>query len=280
LAVVAGLTTANGLNFVEVGPDGLGKVQSVALPVPARADLPFDAVNFVRWHPSGRFIAVHMTFRNQVVFLAVNRGADGAITLEPWGNTVGVNKFTFTGSFSPDGQFYFTSDLMWGLDVQGFFQTNQGLITTIRVAAADATGDALKHVTTAVSPGGLATETIAVSPDGRLLAALSMRNTGQPTSSPIFDNKAGLSLFRIDAATGALMLVGETLFEAGLPQGLAFDPSGAFLYVGVNEYAGEEGALKAAIEVWNVKSGDEPAVTRTDQRMKAPRGVHTVVVVR
>jgi DNA-binding beta-propeller fold protein YncE len=280
LAVVAGLTTANGLNFVAVGPNGLGRVQTVALPVPARADVPFDAVNFVRWHPSGRFIAVHMTFRNQIVFLAVNRAADGAITLAPWGNTVGVNKFPLTGAFSPDGRFYFTSDLMWGMDVEGFFRTNQGLITTIRVAPADASGEALRHVTTAVSPGGLATETIAVSPDGRLLAALSMRNTGQLPNDPIFDRRAGLSLYRIDAANGALSLVNETLFEAALPQGLAFDPSGELLYVGVNEYAGEEAHLKGAIEVWNVRSGDTPALTRTDKRMRAPRGVHTVVVVR
>jgi Lactonase, 7-bladed beta-propeller len=221
-----------------------------------------------------------MTFRNQIVFLAVNRAADGAITLAPWGNTVGVNKFPLTGAFSPDGRFYFTSDLMWGMDVEGFFRTNQGLITTIRVAPADASGEALRHVTTAVSPGGLATETIAVSPDGRLLAALSMRNTGQLPNDPIFDRRAGLSLYRIDAANGALSLVNETLFEAALPQGLAFDPSGELLYVGVNEYAGEEAHLKGAIEVWNVRSGDTPALTRTDKRMRAPRGVHTVVVVR
>jgi DNA-binding beta-propeller fold protein YncE len=280
LAVVAGLTVANGLNFVDVSTTGINRVQTVPLPVPARADLPADAVNFVRWHPSGRFIAVHLTFRNQIAFLAVNRAADGTVTLAPWGNTVGVNKFPLVGAFSPDGRQYFTSDMMWGMDVEGFFRTNQGLITSVRLAPADATGEALRHVTTAVSAGGLASESIAVSPDGRFLAALSLRNTGQLPNDPIYDKRAGLSLFRIDAATGVLTLVHETLFEAVLPQGLAFDPSGAFLYVGINEYAGEEAVLKGAIEVWSVTGGDNPTLTRTDTRFRAPRGVHTVVVLR
>jgi DNA-binding beta-propeller fold protein YncE len=280
LAVVAGLTSASGLNFVEVLSTGLGRVQTVALPIPLRPDLVFEAVNFVRWHPSGRFLAVHLTFRNQIAFLAVNREADGSITLQPWGNMVGVNKFPLVGAFSADGRHYFTSDLMWGMDVEGFFRTNQGLITTIQVAAADAMGAAIRHVTTAVSLGGLATETIAVSPDGQLLAALSMRNTGQLVGDPLYDRQAGLTLYRIDPATGALSLVSETLFEAVLPQGLAFDPSGGFLYVGVNEYAGEETPLKGAIEVWSVRSGPAPQLTRTNTRFRAPRGMHSVVVVR
>jgi DNA-binding beta-propeller fold protein YncE len=280
LAVIAGLTTANGLNFVDVGPKGIGRVQMVKLPVPVRSDLAFDAVNFVRWHPSGRFVAVHLTARNQIAFLSVNRAPDGAITLAPWGNIVGVNKFPFVGAFSPDGRKYFTSDMMWGTDVEGFFRTNQGLITSIRIAPADAVGDDIKHVTTAVSPGGLASESIAVSPDGTLLVALSLRNTGQLPKDPIYDPRASLSLFRIDPTNGELKLVRETLFEAVLPQGLAFDPSGAFLYVGVNEYVGENTPLKGAIEVWRVRAGNTPTLTRTTTRFRAPRGVHTVVVAR
>jgi hypothetical protein len=73
---------------------------------------------------------------------------------------------------------------------------NQGLITTIRLAPADAEGDAVRHITTTVAPGGLASETLAVSPDSRLLAA-----------NPIFDPRAGLSLYQIDPATGELTLV-------------------------------------------------------------------------
>jgi hypothetical protein len=38
--------------------------------------------------------------------------------------------------------------------------------------------------------------------------------------------------------------------------------------------------LKGAIEVWSVTAGDNPALTRTKTRFRAPRGIHTVVVAR
>jgi DNA-binding beta-propeller fold protein YncE len=278
-AVVAGLTPAMGLNFVPVTPDGLGAVQTVPLPVPSRPDLGFEAVNFVSWHPSGRFIAVHLTFRSQIAFLEVLRGADGVVSLRAWGGPVLVNKFPLSGTFSPDGKLYFTSDLMWGPDVEGFFKVNQGLITSIRVADPASSGDAARHFVSAVAPGGLASETIAVSPDGRLLAALAMRNTGQLTSDPIYDPRAALRLYSIDAGSGALVLAHETLFEAVLPQGLAFDPSGQWLYVGINQYPRENVVLQGAVEVWRLSTGGKPAATRTGQRFRAPRGVHSLVVM-
>jgi Lactonase, 7-bladed beta-propeller len=279
LAVVAGLTPAMGLNFVPVSAAGMGAVQTVPLPVPARADLGFEAVNLVSWHPSGRFIAVHLTFRSQIAFFEVIRSTEGAISLRPWGNTVLVNKFPLNGTFSPDGKHYFTSDLMWGTDVEGFFQVNTGLLTSIKIADPSSSGDAVKHFVSAVVAGGLNAETIAVSPDGKLLAALALRNTGRLKSEATYDPKAALRLYRINATSGELTLVGETMFEAALPQGLAFDPSGAFLYVGVNEYGNETGPLKGAVEVWRVRQGATPSLQRTDQRFRAPRGVHTLALI-
>jgi hypothetical protein len=268
-----------GLNFVPVSARGLGEVQKVPLPLPPREDLRFETVSDVSWHPSGRYIAVHLTFRSQIAFFEVARADDGRVSLKPWGNTVLVNKFPFTGAFSPDGRHYFTSDLMWGPDVEGFFQVNSGLLTSIRVADPTSGHDRARHLVAAVALGGLNSETIAVSPDGRLLAALSLRNTGRLESEAFYDPRAALRLYRIDASTGELTLLGETLFEAVLPQGLAFDPSGSLLYVGINEYKGRPGLLKGAVEVWRVDGGAVPSLQRTDRRFRAPRGVHTLALV-
>jgi DNA-binding beta-propeller fold protein YncE len=279
LAIVAGLTPAMGLNFVRVSQTGISNVQTVELPVPARPDLGFEAVNMVSWHPSGRYIAVHLTFRSEIAFFEVRNDAQGKITLAPWGNRVQVNKFPLNGAFSPDGRWYFSSDLMWGPDVQAFFRVNQGLITSVRMASPDAPASAVNHQVAAVSPGGLSSESIAVSPDGRSLVALAMRNTGQLKNDPIYDKRASVLHFRIDSSNGTLTLLKETFFEAVLPQGLIFDPTGQFLYVGINEYEGEQTSLKGAVEVWRMTSGDQPSLQRTTQRFRAPRGVHSLALL-
>jgi len=104
------------------------------------------------------------------------------------------------------------------------------------------------------------------------------RTTGLPIESDLFDPKASVSLYAIDLETGELTAQDEVEFEALLPQGLAFDPSKQFLYVGMSEYFDDDAApLKGSVEVWQVEDG---LLKRSDQRYRAPRGVHMVKVLR
>jgi hypothetical protein len=73
------------------------------------------------WHPNGRYIAVNLVDRAQVVLYEVIRDGDGSVSaVRPWGNRVQSNKFPFVGRFSPDGCYYITSDIQWGIDTKGF----------------------------------------------------------------------------------------------------------------------------------------------------------------
>ena len=274
LAAIAGLDINEGITFVALNGQNLGQPQNFRLDLPERADLQTDEVSFIQWHPSGRFLAINLVDRAQVAFYEVV-SANGSVTdIRPYGNLVQVNKHPLTGCFTPDGKHYITSDLQWGADVPGFFGVNRGTLTTIRVASPE---EERQNYSVAVAEGGSASETIAVSPDGQFLVSSNMRNTGLLESDPLYDPEASLNLYSIDSASGVSTKLGEWKYEATLPQGLVFDPSGDYLYVGVNAY-NDDNPLQGGVEVWQVIKED-PQLKRTNTIVRAPRGVHTLAAI-
>ena len=274
---MAGLAAANGLTVVPVTDEGLGTPATFDLGLTERGDIPFDPAANVYFHPRADIVAVPLTLRNQIAFRRIARDADGTPTgIEPWGNLVATNKWPASGAFTPDGSHYVTTDLMWGPDVRRFYgYVGQGTMTSIALADPDAADP--RHEIVGIQAGGFQSESIAMSPDGTKVALSSLRTTGLPQDSELFDPEASVSLYAFDASTGGLTLIEEERFEAHLPQGLAFDPSGDHLYVGVNEYFdATDPVMRGAVELWDVA---DDGLTRTDVRMAAPRGVHVVQVI-
>ena len=276
LAAVAGLNIDEGLTFVALDGESLGNPQKFSLSLTKRPDLQTDGATVIQWHRSGRFLAVNLVDRAQVAFYEVISTNGNVTEVQPYGNLVQVNKYPLTGCFTPDGKYYITSDLQWGADVPGFFNVNRGTLTTIQVASLEE--EEQQNLTVAVAEGGLAAETIAVSPDGQFLVSSNMRNTGQLESDPLYDPEASLNLYSIDSTSGVLTKLGEWKYEATLPQGLVFDPSGNYLYVGVNAY-NDDNPLQGGIEVWQVVKGNNPQLKRTNTIVRAPRGVHTLAAI-
>ncbi|MGX9429634.1 MULTISPECIES: beta-propeller fold lactonase family protein [Bradyrhizobium] len=189
-----------------------------------------------------------------------------------------MNKFPFIGRFSPDGRFYVTSDLQWGIDTKGFYGVREGILTTVRTAEIGTTGDAARHTVPHIALGSWGSETMTFSSDGRFLVTSNLRGTGKPAGDPDRTDEASISLYEQDPETGRLAHRGEWTFDAVLPQGLAFDPSGQLLYVGVNRYLGEvDAGLGGAVEVWRIIVDEKPRLERTSERIRLPAGVHTIV---
>lgn len=276
-AAIAGLDISEGLTFVAIEGKRLGQPQKFPLNLPERPDLQTDGATFVQWHPSGRFLAVNLVDRAQVAFYEVISTNGNVADVRPYGSIVQVNKYPLTGCFTPDGKYYITSDLQWGADVPGFFGVNRGTLTTIRVASPEEGSDR-QNFAVAVAQGGSASETIAVSPDSQFLVTSNMRNTGLLESDPLYDPEASLNLYRLDSPSGILTKLGEWKYQATLPQGLVFDPSGDYLYVGVNAYS-DDNPLQGGVEVWQVLKGDNPQLKRTNTIVRAPRGVHTLAAI-
>lgn len=244
---------------------------------PSTGFIPLKA-SWLQWHPSGRYLAVNLVDRGQVAFYEVMRGADGLVSaIQPWGNRVQTNKFPFVGRFSPDGRHYVTSDVQWGIDTTGFFGVREGILTTIRLAEAGASGAAARHSVPHIALGGWGAETIAFSPDGRFLVSSNLRGTGKPNGSPDWTDHASLGLYELDRQTGRLTPLGEWPVAGVLPQGLAFDRSGRKLFVGVNRYRNDESALAGAVEIWTLEAGERPTLVPANDRIRLPAGVHTIV---
>ena len=80
LALAVGRSLANGLMFYPIEQNGIGEMKQIPLPIPPRPDLTNETVTSVQWHPSGRYVAVNLPLRNQVVFIEVVRDEGGEVT--------------------------------------------------------------------------------------------------------------------------------------------------------------------------------------------------------
>lgn len=235
--------------------------------------------SFVQWHPSGRYLAVNLNYRDQVAFFELQRG--NRLRLVPWGRPVSVGKDPFTGQFTPDGRFYLTSN--WGRNFGEQVKTleqrlpdTRGTISVIDLADAKTPVTQAQHRVVDTEETDISPEGITISPDGSLVVTVNMRGSLFPQNSPRFTRESSLSLLTFDRESGQLTKIGDYLFEGILPESAAFDASGNYLAVAVYDYftAKPEGA----VELWQVVREPALALRHTNQRMDVGRGAHQVVV--
>ncbi|MBW4695566.1 MAG: lactonase family protein [Lyngbya sp. HA4199-MV5] len=236
--------------------------------------------SFVQWHPSGRYLAVNLNYRDEVAFFEVQRDR-GNLQLVPWGSPVKVGKDPFTGRFTPDGRFYLTSN--WGRNFGEQIKTleqrlpeTRGTISVIALANARTPSNQTQHRVVSTATTDIAPEGITLSPDGSLVVTVNMRGTLFPQNSSRFTRESSLSLLTLDRQSGQLSKVGDYPFEGILPESAVFDVKGNYLAVAVYDYftAKPEGG----VEIWRVNRSSTPALQHTMQRIDVGRGAHQVVV--
>jgi 6-phosphogluconolactonase (cycloisomerase 2 family) len=242
------------------------------VPDPARFQNGMYA-SYVQWHPSGRYLAINLTYRDEVAFFELKRERN-TFQLVPWGTPVKVGKDPFTGQFTPDGRFYLTSN--WGRNfgkdvktVEQRLPTERGTVTAIQL-----TDSQHQVISTAISD--ISPESLAISPDGALVVTVNMRGTAFVPTSPRFTREASLSLLSLDRV-GHLTKVGDYPFEGILPESAAFDASGDRVAVAVYDYFTPK--PEGGIELWEVIRQPQLALRRIERVIEVERGVHQVKVV-
>ncbi|MBW4657992.1 MAG: lactonase family protein [Drouetiella hepatica Uher 2000/2452] len=232
-------------------------------------------VSSVQWHPSGRYLAVNLTYRDQIAFYELRQDQSGNPQLIPWGTPVNVGKDPFTGQFTPDGRFYLTSN--WGRNfgenittLEQRIPSAQGTVSVIQLALDNAQHQVVSTATSDLSP-----ESLAISPDGSLVVTVNMRGTLFPPLSPRFTREASLSLLKLEQS-GQLTKVGDYPFEGILPESAAFDASGNYLAVAVYDYFTSK--PEAGIELWQVIRSPELGLRHTRQVIEVDRGAHQVMI--
>jgi hypothetical protein len=224
----------------------------------------------VQWHPDGRALAVNITSQDRILFLTVDpRGA-----VQPWHEPVTVGRDPFVGRFTPDGRHYLTSD--WGRDLaaptlEGRLPDEPSRVSVIEIGAS---GTGSPHRVLGSTPSDRSAEGLAVSPDGRWVATVNMRGTALPPESAEYDERASVTLLRRDMSTGALTKVGDYAFDAVLPEGGAFDPSGRYFVATSFEGGGDSGG--SGLQIFRVGDEDAPGLEAV-QRIELAHGAHHVV---
>jgi hypothetical protein len=234
----------------------------------------------VHWHPSGRFLAVNINSQNRIAFFEVTE-TNGRPKLRPWGNVVEVGRDPLVGRFTPDGRFYITSD--WGRDLQattleGRIPRTASGISVVRLADPDGDRATARHERIAGTTTDASAEGIAISPDGRLVATVNMRDTAFPPHSPRFQREATVTLLTFDRASGAIEKIADYPFEGVLPEGGSFDLTGEHFLATVFQYHAD-GPAGGGLEVFRVVKGERPSLERLG-RLPLPHGVHHVDVTR
>lgn len=235
----------------------------------------------VQWHPSGRYLAVNLTYQDEVAFYKLQRDRNNALKLIPWGTPVKVGKDPFTGQFTPDGRFYITSN--WGRNFGEQIKTIEerlpqtpGTVSVIKLAETGTPTANAQHRVVSTATSDISPESLTISPDGSMIVTVNMRGTAFAQTSPRFTREASLSLLTLNRESGRLTKVGDYPFEGILPESAAFDASGNYLAVAVYDYFTPK--PEGGVELWKVIREPSPALRHTNQMIDVGRGAHQVMV--
>ncbi|MGF1553373.1 MAG: hypothetical protein ACFBWO_12885 [Paracoccaceae bacterium] len=216
--------------------------------------------------------------------------------LVPWGAPMRTAPLPGMGRWTPDGRLFVVTTITATADMaQAGYRQNASLLA---VFAFDDTAEpdspprraddrqtsyesrAIQHARLAHVPAGLGyVETISLSPDGRLLAAANMRASWLPADHPGRSEGSALSLFALDAGTGALdLLATRALPDVVLPQGLAFDADGSHLAVTSFQHDDREGGSLRVFTLGEDEAGGT-ALAPAGESLALPRGAHFLAVL-
>ncbi len=226
-----------------------GKVSQIA-------EVPMEeAATAVAITPDGKRAFVCLNLVNRVAVLAI----DGPKVTYDKTMDIPTAANPYNVDITPNGKFAIVSHL------------GQGKNNADVVMVLDTSGPH-PHVIGAIAPGK-GPEGIAISPDGKFLAAALLLGTGAKPGDWSRTKGGELVLLSLDGNNGELIEASRAAL-GGLPEGLAFSPKGDFVYVGnyfdndLQIFRTAGGRLKQVGP--NLKLGGQPASMRAPPMAPLP----------
>lgn len=219
----------------------------------------------IAFSPAGDALAVTVIGHDAVAFYNVERTAEG-VALWPSGEPVKVGNFPYTGSWTPNGWYFVTADLMWGdATTHDIENAPAGSVSVVRYGGASGGHGHVVSAFVGQSPEGLT-----ISPRGDLIATGNIEMSFLYEDDPRYTRGGTITLLTLNPETGELARVDDVPTGAG-PQGLVFDATGEHLLV--NDF--ESGA----VQIWKVQGGSRPSLKFTGVRVGAGRGAHAALLL-
>ncbi len=240
------------------------------------ADLPDVAMppGDIKWSPDGEILGATFPGDDAARFYRV-RFDRGSASVEQLGNAIITGKFPGVGHWSPDGRYFFVTNLYWfGGAEDNFFGSNISTIKAIRVDRSPAAA----HVAVSAASAGASAEEFAIAPDGRTVVTLNMENSFLAPSDPQLTYSSSLTVMTWDTNREQLMARGTYPFEGILPEGIAFDLSGQFLAVANFAHSNPRRPIEeTTVDFWRLV-GEPTSLVKMDIQLPVMRGAHVVKV--
>lgn len=239
-----------------------------------------DNIMDMDWHPDGEVMVWINQFANTMQFARVTED----LQVQPYGNTVEIDRAPYRVLFTPDGSHVVANALYWGQDIAGtWIEAPRGQVLTVRMNAEERNDGTVRHalidrVMTGVSPEGLA-----VSPDGRWVATTNLERSYLPYDDERITWYSSVTLAALDQATGDLTEVGTFSYDGILPEAAVFDNSGNYLAV-TNFDHFDDRVEGSSIDFWRIQTDPlDPGNTqliKTEHSVPVARGAHSMVIAR
>jgi 6-phosphogluconolactonase (cycloisomerase 2 family) len=234
---------------------------------------PLRRVGRVQWHPSGNFLALTLPFEDEVRFYRVTE-SENQVRLEQWGNAAKTGDFPDQGAFSPDGQYFVSTNLHWGdAPPPNYLNPPPGSLTAVRFDRGNG-----RHAVTGTAAASISPEGIAFSPNGRFIVTAALTRSFMPWSDERLTAGGALDLISLDVRTGRLNHIANYPLQGILTEGLAFDASGNFVAVThFDRY--EPRRRRGVVEFWRLIDGNAPRLQRTNYELDVVPGPHTLHLI-
>ena len=235
-----------------------------------------DALTDAEFLPNRNVLALVYTTVSHPRFSLLSYAAQGnQITLQPWGNTVDLDRSPFLVKFTADGRFALINS-MYGANVRG-------TLTSIQLASSLDDHGEPQHTIVSHTEAGELPEGLAISPNGRWAATANLERSYYPLADPHQKFFASLSLLRLDPTTGVLQRLGEFPFDGVLPEPIVFDNSSRFLAAGsFGQF--DDPKAGGSINFWRiVDDNDEPGrveLVKLNDSVPVARGPQSMAIVR
>ena len=250
--------------------DGPSIVDHQFLSIPIDTKQPLRPTS-VTWHPDGQGFALSFAgFRHFALFQFSVNPEDGSYEITPWGDPVPTSPYPYTGRFSADGRYYFTTDLAWSARTAWGLGASVGYISAYSIDPVVAPGAMHKRLSSIAV--GRSPVSIAVSPQDNNLVVVGDIEGGMVPDPrvPIASDGGMLHLLRLDE-NGNFELLTEVRTSV-IPEGVTFSADGRHVLVA--------GYDENIVSIWEIQMIDgAPRLVDTTYGIETGTGPHEVLLI-